>query len=116
MAKWRERCRVEWDAIEGRNGGAQRTVWEILMEMERFTCRALYCGGGLGDALQLPKKILRVLYWHFEQQRKVHFDGCVAEPLQIITAILPRSKWSCILLRIVWHIFEPPAEIKGLCW
>ena len=29
------------------------------------------------------------------------FEGCVAELLQTITAILPGSKWSCLLLRIV---------------
>ena len=60
----------------GRNGGAQRTVWEMLMEMERFKYRRFgsggpgsgpgeglragqsSCGGGLGDAFQLPKKDL----------------------------------------------------------
>ena len=29
-------ARIDWDASDGRHGGAQRTVWEILMEMERF--------------------------------------------------------------------------------
>ena len=32
--------RVDGDATDGRNGGAQRTVWEILLEMERFQFRA----------------------------------------------------------------------------
>ena len=32
--------RLGWDATDGRNGGAQQTVWEILMEMERFHGRA----------------------------------------------------------------------------
>ena len=36
MAKWQQKYRVDWDAIDGRNGGAQQTVWEILLEMERF--------------------------------------------------------------------------------
>ena len=41
VAKWQQRYRIEWDAATyGRNGGAQRTVWEILMEMERFKYRA----------------------------------------------------------------------------
>ena len=31
----------------------------------------------------------------------MQFEGCVAEPLQTITAIFPGSKWSCLLLRIV---------------
>ena len=47
------------------------------------------------------RKILRVLCGYFEHERPVQFEGCVAEPLQTITAILPGSKWSCSLLRIV---------------
>ena len=31
----------------------------------------------------------------------MQFEGCVAEPLRTVTAILPGSKWSCFLLRIV---------------
>ena len=40
MAKWQQRYRIDWDATDGRNGGAQRTVLEMLMEMERFKYRA----------------------------------------------------------------------------
>ena len=47
------------------------------------------------------RKILLVLCGYFEHQRRVQFEGCVAEPLQTITAIIPGSKWSCLLLRIV---------------
>ena len=36
VAKRQQKYRVDWDATDGRNGGAQRTVWEILLEMERF--------------------------------------------------------------------------------
>ena len=31
----------------------------------------------------------------------MQFRGSAAEPLTTITAILPGSKWSCLLLRIV---------------
>ena len=48
-----------------------------------------------------PRKILRVPRGYSEHQRRAHFDGCVAELLQTITAILPGSKWSCLLLRTV---------------
>ena len=73
------------DATDGRNGGAQRTVWEVLMEMERFKYRAgeeelgssgpgagpgeglragqFSCGVDLGDALQLPKKDIAGAVW-----------------------------------------------------
>ena len=40
VAKWQMKYRVDWDATEGRNGGAQQTVWEILMKMERFDGKA----------------------------------------------------------------------------
>ena len=42
-----------------------------------------------------------MLCGYFEHQRRVQFEGCVAEPLQTITAVLPGSKWSCLLLRVV---------------
>ena len=28
VARWQQRYRIEWDATEDRNGGAQRTVWK----------------------------------------------------------------------------------------
>ena len=42
-----------------------------------------------------------MLCGYFEHQRRVQFEGCAAEPLHSIRAILPGSKWSCLLLRIV---------------
>ena len=119
VAKWQQKYRVDRDATDGRNGGAQRTVWEVLMEMERFNGRTKAEDRG-AVALELhlakafervnlpvvwawakhfsfPRKILRVLCGYFEHQRR----GCVAEPLQTITAFLPRSKWSGLPLRIV---------------
>ena len=36
VAKRQHKYRIEWDATDGRSGGAERTVWEILLEMERF--------------------------------------------------------------------------------
>ena len=32
VSKWQQKYRVDWDATDGRNEGAQRTVWEVLME------------------------------------------------------------------------------------
>ena len=37
VAKWQHKYQVDWDATDGRNGGAQRTVWEVMMDMERFS-------------------------------------------------------------------------------
>ena len=123
VARWQQKYRVDWNATDGRNGGGQQTVWEMLMEMERFNGKADdEDQGAVALVLELakafervslpvvwawathfsfPKKILRVLCGYFEHQRRVQFEGCVAEPLRAITALLPRSKWSCLLLRIV---------------
>ena len=40
VAKWQHKYRFEWDTTDGRNGGAERTVWETLLEMKRFTYHA----------------------------------------------------------------------------
>ena len=36
VAKWQQKYRVDWDATDGRNGGAQQTV----LEEERFKHQA----------------------------------------------------------------------------
>ena len=99
-----------WEALrapEGRNGGAQHTVWEVLMEMERFYGRAKaeavvlvldlakafervtlpVVWAGATD-FSFPRRILRVLCGYFEHQRRLQIEGCAAEPLTTITAIL----------------------------
>ena len=38
---------------------------------------------------------------YLQHQRRVVFEGCVADPLQTIPAFLPGSKWSCLFLRVV---------------
>ena len=113
VAKWQQKYRVDWDATDGRNGGAQQTVWEILLEMERLNGKAkeedlgalalvldlakafervsFSCGLGLGNVLQLPQEDLAGTSEHER----------AADPLTTITAILPGSKWSYLLLRIV---------------
>ena len=73
--------------IRGRNGGAQQTVWEILLEMERFD----------GKAKEEDQGALASVF----DESSCGVGLCVAEPLQTIAAILPGSKWSCLLLRIV---------------
>ena len=40
VAKWQQKYLVDLDATDGRNGGAQRTVWEVLMETKRFNGKA----------------------------------------------------------------------------
>ena len=67
-----------------------------------------------------PIKVLRVRCGYFEHQRRVQFEGCVSELLQTITAILPGSKGSRLLQRIVLRdalgdvtIIYPP-KIEGV--
>ena len=36
VAKWQQKYCVEWDATDGRNGGGQQTLWDILVEMEQW--------------------------------------------------------------------------------
>ena len=99
-------------------------MWETLLEMERFNYQAeekdqgaaglvldltksLRAGQsssvvGVGDAFQFSVEdfayAVRVLRAPAE---RVHFEGCVAEPLQTMTAFLTGFQWSCLLLRIV---------------
>ena len=114
VTKWQH---VEWDATGGRNGGAERTVWVTLLEVEKSKYHAGERDqGAIALVLDLAKaferwawathfnflrKILRVLCGYFEHQRRVQFESCVAEPFQTITAILPGSRWSFLLLCIV---------------
>ena len=78
VAKWQQKYRVDWDAIDGRNGGAQRTVWRILSEMERFKYRAGEEQGAVALVLDLAMAFTRVslsVVWawatHFSFPRKI---------------------------------------------
>ena len=73
-------------------------VLDLAKAFERVSLPALWAWAMHSS---FPRKILRVLRGYFEHQRRVQFEGCVAEPLRTIRAILPGSKWSCLLLRIV---------------
>ena len=139
VAKWQQKYLVDWDATDGRNGGVQRTALgnsDVGGEVQMPSRRRRSGSSGLAKAFErvslpvvwafathfsFPGKILRVLCGYFEHQRRVQFEGCAAESLRTITAILPGSKWSCLLLRIVLQdalsevtkIYHP-AEVEGL--
>ena len=102
--RWQEWHRVGWDTTDGRHGGAERTAWRerarwCLIWPRRVSVSAVVWAWA--TQFNLPKKILRELCGCLEHQRRVQFEGCAAEQLQTITAILPKSKWSCLLLRLV---------------
>ena len=75
----RERRRVGWDASDGRNGGAERAVWETLLEMETFDYRAGETDqGAITLVLDLAAAFERVslpVVWawatHFDLSRKI---------------------------------------------
>ena len=88
VAKWQQKYRVDWDAADGRNGGAQQTVWEVLMEVERYKKSAgkeeqgavalvqdlakafervsLLAVWAWATHFSFPRKILRVLCGYFD--------------------------------------------------
>ena len=60
MEKWHYKHRIDWDTRDRRNGGgAQRTVCEILWEMEKFKCPEGQYLGVWATHSHFPKKILR---------------------------------------------------------
>ena len=59
--QWQQKNRVDWDSTDGRNGGAQQTVLDFLMEMERFKEKAQEEDqGALTLVLDLAKAFERV--------------------------------------------------------
>ena len=79
MTKWQQKYRVDWDASDGRNGGAQQTLWEILMEMERFNGKAKEDDQGalalVRDVANAFERVSLPVVWvwatHFSFPRKV---------------------------------------------
>ena len=98
--------RIKWDVTDGRNGGAERTVWEALLEMKSFNLHAGEKDQGavalvldLAKAFErvslpvvwacathfnLPRKILLVLRVYFEHQRRFQFEGCPLTPQELV--------------------------------
>ena len=79
VTKCQQKYRVDWDATDGRNEGAQQTVWEVLMEMGRFNGKAKEEDQGASAlVLNLAKAFERVsllVVWawttHFSFPRKI---------------------------------------------
>ena len=124
-AKWWSRAHIVRDAVGdvkvrlGSRSAGPGSDHVALGSGQSFRPSASSSGVDAGDAIQLPRMILRVLCGHFEHQRRVQFEGGAAESLQTITAILLWSKWSCVLLRTVLHDAQievmkvyPPLQMK----
>ena len=78
--------------------GAVAVVLDLAKPFERVSLLVVWAWA---THFSFPRNYLRVPCGYFEHQRRVQFEGCVAEPLQTITAIHPGLTWSCLLLRIV---------------
>ena len=96
--------------------GAVALVLDLAKAFERVSFPVVW---GWATYFSFPRKRLRVLCGYFEHQRRVQFQGCVVEPLQTISAILPGFKWNCLLLRIVLQDalsevakFYPPVKLR----
>ena len=78
--------------------GAITLVLDLAKACERVSLRVVWAWA---THFNFPRQFSLVLCGYFEHQRRVEFECCVAEPLQAITAILLKLKWSCLFLRIV---------------
>ena len=81
-----------------RGQGASMPVLHLATAFERVSHPVVW---KWATYFNFIRRTLRVLCGYFEHQRKIQFERCAAEPFQTITAILPGSIWSCLLLRIV---------------
>ena len=99
IQEWKKRRRVRWDATEGSDGGAERSAWAALLEMEK-------CNYVVEEAYQgqwIPKLLRKCrLKWCMLRRRTAvflervlfeYFVDTVSDVWQSITAILPGSKW-----------------------
>ena len=97
VAKWQQRYRIEWHAFDCRNGGAQRTVRENLMVMERFKCRAREEDLGAMDlVLDLAKAFERV-------------------SIPVVWAWATHSSFPRKILRVPCECYAGTFSIRGEC-
>ena len=66
--------------------GASALVLDLAKAFERVSLPVFWAWV---THFSFLRKILRVLCGYVEHQRRVQFEGCAAEPLWTITAILP---------------------------
>ena len=78
--------------------GAVVLVLDLAKAYERVSIPVVWAWA---THFSFPRKILRVLCGYFEHQWRLQVEGCAAEPLTTITAILSGSTWSCLLLRFM---------------
>ena len=142
VMKWQQRYRTEWDAVNGRNGGAQRTVCEILMEMERFKYRtgeedlgavalvldlakafeqvSLLVVRALGDTLQLFREDLAAAMRVLRAQeasavRKMRSSAAPSHHGHLAKIKMEFLTSSYRVAACIEWGYSPSAEVEGLC-
>ena len=82
---------MEMERFKHRAGEEDLGVVALVLDMAKaFERVSLPVAWAWATHLSLPRKILLVHCGHFEHQRRVQFEGCLAG-----------HKWSCLLQRIV---------------
>ena len=94
---------------EAEDQGAVALVLDLAKAFERVSLPVVWAWA---TYFSFARKILRVLCG-FEHQRRVQFEGCAAEPLTTITAILPGSKWQDALSEVTK--FYPSLKLRVFC-
>ena len=99
VAEWQQQYRIGWDATDGPNGAAERTVWGTLQEMERFNDHA-------GERDQAAVALVSDLAKAFDQVS-----------LPVVWAWATHFKISMKTLRVLRGHFRAPAErsVRRMC-
>ena len=88
-----------WKRVNHRAGqidqGTVALILDLAKAIERVSLSVEWAGATHFD---FRRKILRVLCGYFVHQRRVQCDGCVAEPLQCISASLPGLEEKLLVL------------------
>ena len=84
--------------------------WPLVLDLAKaFERVSLLVVWECATHFTFPTKILRVLFGYFEHERRVQFEGSVAEPFRTFTTISAGSKWSCLLLTKIY----PPLKLRA---
>ena len=75
--------------------------WRWFWTWRRPSSVSASLWSGLGRRISFSQERSCECFAVFFERQRVQFERCAAELPRTITAILPGSKWSCLLLRIV---------------
>ena len=95
--------------IEGQNGeGATTIVVDLAKASKTVQFRVVW---KCATYFHFSQAVSWVLCGYFAHERRAMFESHVSEPMVIITAILTSSKWSVLLLIVVF--FDNDLGVAG---